>query len=280
MKVLEDLVRSADSYNTITAFSTSGATTKSSIRTQHTILQRSVEEPTTLSSGSRMVQLLEDLNESMAKNTNVLVNMSKENSQRHGETTKSIETVHTLLNTWHKNEPGKTNPPNQPPCKRYGTDRVDGETNRQNAPSGGCFYCWVIGHYIAHCDLLAADVAEGKVQTLENGTRVDLKTVPREPSNLSPRERVDRQWKNRKQYFTEDANEDSIVDLIPNGLVTLQPNRNVHDKKDEYIFRPDEQPKSVICGKQLQPLDSRACQYQPAHRCRKAHLNPPLHLCL
>ena len=218
VRVLEGLVRSADSYSTITAATatTSGTTARPPNRTQHTILQRPVEEPTVLSSNNRMVQLLEDLNESMAKNTDVLVNMSKENSQRHGETSKSIETVHTLLNTWHKSEPGKANQSNQ-------------------APPGGCFYCWAVGHYIAHCEFLATDVAEGKVQTLENGARVDLKTIPREPAHLSPKDRVDRQWRNRKQYFTEDVTEDSVVDLIPNGLVTLQTNRNVRDKRDDLI---------------------------------------------
>ena len=215
LKVLEGLVRSADSYSTITG-STTGTPTRAVTRTQHTILQRPIEEPTMLSPNDRMVQLLEDLNESMAKNTDVLVNMSKENGQRHGETTKSFETMHTLMNAWHKGEPNKTNSSNQ-------------------APPRGCYYCWAVGHYIAHCEFLAADVAEGKVQTQDNGTRMDLRTVPKDPSNLSPKDRVDRQWRSRKQFFAEDITEDSIVDLAPSSLVTLQSNRAIHDKKDDLI---------------------------------------------
>ena len=230
LKVLEDLVRSAESYNTITAISTSGTpvsttgtASRSSNRTQHTILQRPVEGPTLLSPNDRMVQLLEDLNESMAKNTDVLVNMAKENTQQHGETTKSIETVHTLLNTWHKDGDRPERPGNQ---------SYTGSSNRSSGRRDQCHYCWNPGHYIAHCEILAADVADGKVQTQDNGTRIDFKTVPKEPSNLSPKDRVDHQWRNRKQFFIEDLPEDGIIDLIPNGLVTLQTNRNTHDKRD------------------------------------------------
>ena len=228
VRVLEGLVRSADSYSTITSTVTtgSGTTAKPLNRTQHTILQRPVEEPTVLSSNDRVVQLLEDLNESMAKNTDVLVNMSKENTQRHGETTKSIETVHILLNTWHKDGDRSERPGNQ---------SNSGSSNRSSGRRDQCHYCWGPGHYIAHCESLAADVAEGKVQTLDNGTKVDFKTVPKEPSNLSPRDRVDQQWRNRRQFFAEDLPEDGIIDLIPNGLVTLQANRNARDKRDELI---------------------------------------------
>ena len=48
-------------------------------RTQHTILQRPVEGPTTLSPTDWMVQLLEDMNAGLAVNTDVLVNMAQEN---------------------------------------------------------------------------------------------------------------------------------------------------------------------------------------------------------
>ena len=48
LKVLEGLVWLADSYNTIVATSTSGVTNRSTNRTQHMILQRPVDESTTL----------------------------------------------------------------------------------------------------------------------------------------------------------------------------------------------------------------------------------------
>ena len=79
LKVSEGLVQLADSYNTIVATSTSGVTNRSTNRTQHTILQRPVDESTTLTPNDRVVQLLEDMNASMAVNTDVLVNMAKEN---------------------------------------------------------------------------------------------------------------------------------------------------------------------------------------------------------
>ena len=60
-----------------------------------------------------MVEFLEDLNESMAKTTDVLFNISKENSQRHDEIVKSLNAIHTLLTT-HKDETSKTNLSDQP----------------------------------------------------------------------------------------------------------------------------------------------------------------------
>ena len=226
LRVSENLVRSVDSYNTITVTSPPSMSTGTTNRTQHTVLQRPIETATPSSTGNRMVQLLEDLNESMAKNTDVLVNMAKENTQRHGETTKSIETVHTLLNTWHKDGDR---------LERPGSQTYPSSSNRSAGRRDQCHYCWGPGHYIAHCEFLATDVAEGKVQTQDNGTRIDFKTVPKEPSNLSPKDRINQQWKNRKQFFIEDLPEDGIIDLVPNGLVTLQANQKIHDKRDELI---------------------------------------------
>ena len=81
LKVSEQLLQSFDSYNTIAAVNTSETSAKMINRTQHTILQRPAESSVPSGQGDRMVQLLEDLNETMAKNTDVLVNMSKENGQ-------------------------------------------------------------------------------------------------------------------------------------------------------------------------------------------------------
>ena len=80
LKVSEDLIWSFDSYNTITSPGMSGMAPKSINQMQHTILQRPAD--TTIPSGmnNRMVQLLEDINESMAKNMDVLISMSKGNS--------------------------------------------------------------------------------------------------------------------------------------------------------------------------------------------------------
>ena len=158
LKVSEGLVRLADSYNTIVGTSTPGVTTRSTNRAQHTILQRPVDEPTSMSKDDCMVQLLEDVNARLAVNMDVLINMAKEIGQRHGETAKSMETMHTMLNTWHKNEPGKPNP----------------TTHQQPMRRDGCFYCWALGHYSANCEFLAMDVAEGKVETQEDGGKVDM----------------------------------------------------------------------------------------------------------
>jgi len=62
----------------------------------------------------QMVQLLEDINELMAKNMDVLTSMSKENSHRHSETTKSIDMMYTLLNTWYKSNDNKGDRPHNP----------------------------------------------------------------------------------------------------------------------------------------------------------------------
>lgn len=225
LKVSENLVRSVDSYNTITAGST---TRTSSTRTQHTILQRPMENPNSSGTSDRMVQLLEDLNETMAKNTDVLVNMSKESGQRHGETTKSLETMHTLMNTWQKNDKDRPCNPSYP---------IAPNQNQTSVRRDGCFYCWAIGHFIANCEFLATDVAEGKVELHDNSSRVDLKKLPKDPSYLSPKDRVDRRWQNRKQFHIDEVSEDSIVDIAPaqRNLLSLQSNRNVRDKKDELI---------------------------------------------
>ena len=222
LKVSEGLVRSADSYNTITTTSTSGTVARSSNRTQHTFLQRPTEEPTMLSPSDRMVQLLEDLNESMAKNTDVLVNMSKENGQRHGETTKSFESVQTMLNSMQKERPCNPSYP-----------MTTSNQNQTSPRRDGCFYCWALGHFIANCEFLATDVAEGKVELQDNSSRVDLRKVPKDPSYLSPKDRVDRLWQNRKQFVFDDVTEESIVDIAPaqRSLAALQSGRNVRDKE-------------------------------------------------
>lgn len=229
LKVSENLVRSVDSYNTITTGSTTGTASRSSgNRAQHTILQRPMENATSPGTSDRMVQLLEDLNETMAKNTDVLVNMSKENGHRHGETTKSFETMHALMNTWQKNDKDR-------PCNQS----YPIASNQNQAPTrrDGCFYCWAVGHFIANCEFLATDVAEGKVELHDNSSRVDLKKLPKDPSYLSPKDRVDRRWQNRKQFLLDDVSEDSIVDIAPaqRNLLSLQSNRNVRDKRDEII---------------------------------------------
>src|SRR6202023_102189 len=109
LKVSEDLVQSFDSYNTIAPNGTSGSTARSTVRLQHLNSQRPMEFAT---SPDQMVRLLEELNQSMAMNTDVLVSMSKKNGQRHDEVTKWMETIHTLLNSRHKDEAGtRTNQP-------------------------------------------------------------------------------------------------------------------------------------------------------------------------
>lgn len=76
LKVSEELVQSFDSYNTITTASMLNKTIRPTNRTQHTILQRPIESLVPAGSNDQVVQLLEDLNQSMAKNMDVLVNMS------------------------------------------------------------------------------------------------------------------------------------------------------------------------------------------------------------
>ena len=130
-----------------------------------------------------------------------------------------METMHTLLNMWHRNELGKPNllTYQAPTCR------------------DGCFYCWAIGHYIANCEFLATDIAEGKVETQEDGGRVDMRKLPKEPPYLSPKDRVDRAWRNRKQFTVKEFPKDPIITLAPTGLVTLQSNHQVSDKKDKVI---------------------------------------------
>ena len=227
VKVAEKLVRSYDSYTAIASKGpSSDKTLRPTNRTQHTILQRPTDSPMSASSSDWMVQLLEDLNESMAKNTDVLVNMSKENGQRHGETAKSIETVQSMLTTWNKGEKDRPYNPSHPISSNQAPTRRE-----------GCHYCWTVGHFIADCQSLAADVAEGKLVAQDNGSRVDSRQFPKEPRNLSPRDRVDLAWKNRKQFIKDDFLEDSIVNLTPtqSSIVTLQSNWKGRDKKDELI---------------------------------------------
>jgi len=185
-----------------------------------------------------MVQLLEDLNQSMAKNTDVLVSMSKENGQRHTEMTKSIDTMSTLLNTWHKGDGNKSDRPCNPSYPI--------SSNRQSPHRDGCYYCWAPGHFIANCDFLAADIAEGKIESHDNGTRVDSQRFPREPHNVSPKDQVDLQWRNWKQLVVENLPEDSTMDAMPSGMVTLQSNRNVRDKRDDLIADLQEKARCTV----------------------------------
>jgi len=130
-----------------------------------------------------------------------------------------METMHTLLNTWHRNEPGKPNPSTYqaPTCRN------------------GCFYCWALGHYITNCEFLATDITEGKVEMQEDGGRVDMRKLPKEPPYLSPKDRVDRAWRNRKQFTVEEFPEDPIITLASTGLVMIQSNQHVPNKKDKVI---------------------------------------------
>jgi hypothetical protein len=78
LKVSEELVWSFDSYNIIMTSSMLNKTIRPMNRTQHTILQRPIKSLIPAGSNDQMVQLLEDLNQLMAKNMDILVNMSKE----------------------------------------------------------------------------------------------------------------------------------------------------------------------------------------------------------
>ena len=68
---------SFDSYNTIVAVNTSETSAKMINRTQHTILQRPAESSVPSGQGDQMVQLLEDLNETMAKNTDIQIYLKR-----------------------------------------------------------------------------------------------------------------------------------------------------------------------------------------------------------
>jgi len=144
---------------------------------QHTILQRPADTTVPYGMNNQMVQLLEDINESMAKNTDVLISMSKENSHRYNKMTKSIKTMHTLLNTWHKSDDNKGDRPHNPSYP-YSLNRMPVCCDR-------CHYCWGPGHFITNCESLATDMAEGKVEAHENGSKVDLRKLPQEPMNIS-----------------------------------------------------------------------------------------------
>jgi len=133
------------------------------------------------------------------------MNMSKEDSQCHVETTKSLEKMTMLLSSSLCKD------------KRY-------KTILSSQPSWQkCYYCWGPGHFITECQFLTTDIAEGKI---EAHARIDLEQFLKEPLNLSPRDQVDGQWKNAKAFFIEDLPEDGFVELVPNGLVTLQSNWN------------------------------------------------------
>jgi len=145
-----------------------------------------------------MVHLLEDLNQSMATNTDILVSMSKENGQRHIETKKSFETLTSLLSSSPcKGEGNMTHPSNQPSWRK-------------------CYCCWDNTHFIGDCEPLTRDIAEGKI---EARARIDSEQFPKEPVDLSPKDRVNEQWNNRTQFLIEDLPEDGIIDLAPSGPV-------------------------------------------------------------
>ena len=209
LKVSEDLARSFDSYNTVTSVSTSELTARSTDRSQHMILQRRME-PTT--SSDQMVQLLEDLSESMAKNTDMLIHMAKENSQYHVKTANSLETLTMLLSA--------------SPCKGEGKTATSSQPSWQK-----CYYCWGLGHFITDCEFLTADIVEGKIDAY---VRIDSEQFPKEPSNLSPKDHVDERWRYKQAFFIEDLPEDGFVELVLNSLVALQFNWN-RDKTPFFI---------------------------------------------
>ena len=153
---------------------------------------------------------------------------------------KSLAMMHILLmNMWPKSETSQTNQLSQGSVRK-------------------CYYCWAIGHFIADCQFLAADVAEGKIEVPDNGTKVDEKAFPKEPSHLSLKDRVDRLWKNCAQFYIKNLPEDAIIELVPwkqfsiedpslpedriinlmpecSEIVTLNWNVNVRDEKDGLI---------------------------------------------
>ena len=214
LKISEDLVRSVDSYNTITATSTPGMAIRS-VNLNRISIPRPMESA---ASSVQIVQLLEDLNESMAKNTDILVNMAKENSQYHVETMKSFENMTDLLSSSpHKGEGIKTIPSSQPSWRK-------------------CYYCWDNRHFIVDCESLNMDIAEGKIDA---HARVESDQFPKEPVNLSPKDRVHEQWKDRTQFFIEGIPDDGFADITPSGLVALQSGWN-QDQKQFLIEDPPE----------------------------------------
>jgi len=62
-----------------------------------------------------------------------------------------------------------------------------------------------------------------------------MRKLPKEPPYLSPKDQVDRAWRNRKQFTVEEFPEDPIITLAQTGQVTLQSNHQVPDKKDKAI---------------------------------------------
>ncbi|KAG6914053.1 hypothetical protein DXG01_002738 [Tephrocybe rancida] len=78
--------------------------------------------------------------------------------------------------------------------RNTGSVRVDSSTptlhSSQQAGSN-CFHCWLAGHRVAQCEELQKQVKEGEVILVDNRPRLpNGDPIPREPSNICPRDRI------------------------------------------------------------------------------------------
>lgn len=108
---------------------------------------------------------------------------------------------------------------------------------------GACFYCWLSGHRVSECPLKNDHLEQGKIKIVDGKWRLDDGSwVPRDPTNKSPRDKVDsihalrRQSQNYMGYTSSPGGSSGNVNLGGDdyGQMSIYTNRIV-DQRDEMI---------------------------------------------
>ncbi|KAG6913542.1 hypothetical protein DXG01_006076 [Tephrocybe rancida] len=96
----------------------------------------------------------------------------------------------------------------------------------------GCFHCWEIGHHVAECEHMNHQVKEGALIYVDSRPRLpNGDPIPREPANISPRNRVNKLREQTVASFygwVEDKPNDKTFSIYTNA---------VRDSRDNMLER-------------------------------------------
>ncbi|KAG6904400.1 hypothetical protein DXG01_010348 [Tephrocybe rancida] len=114
--------------------------------------------------------------------------------------------------------------------------RIDGSAPALHSTTQvgkGCFHCWEIGHRVAECEHMNGQVKEGALIYVDGRPRLpNGDPIPREPANISPRNRVNKLREQTVASFygwAEDkANDNKSFSIYTNS---------VRDTRDDLLER-------------------------------------------
>ncbi|KAG6846342.1 hypothetical protein H0H93_014572, partial [Arthromyces matolae] len=108
-----------------------------------------------------------------------------------------------------------------------------------------CYHCWQLGHRLNECEHVRRQLAEGKVGWFDNRLRLASgEAVPRDPPNISPKDRIDSLSDRNVAAFYGWVEENSTMTPTYSSYTNA-----VRDSRDDMLER-------ISQGKQDQRSDS------------------------